>query len=161
MMDTNVIIASILNFSVVVFIFVFFGRKPFATMMAARSESMKKAIDEAESLVKAAREELSTWETNWSQAKAHVEKDRKDSESSLERFKEKTLAVAKHEADRIRKESELLSSGEVLKAKKGLQKEAIERSVELAELYLGEHLPAQDKHSLVSEFLNLVSHGTR
>ena len=54
-----------------------------------------------------------------------------------------------------------MSVGETVKAKKALQREAIERSVELAELYLGEHLPAQDKHKLVSEFVELVGHGTR
>ena len=160
-MEASVVIASILNFSVVAFVFIFFGRKPFANFMAARSEAMKRDIAEAEALAKAAKQDLDVWDNNWNQAKIHAEKDRKDSEASLLRFKEKTLAEAKHEAERIKKESELLSSGEVLKAKRGLQQEAIERSVELAELYLGEHLPAQEKHSLVTEFVELVGHGTR
>lgn len=160
-MEANVVIASILNFSVVVFVFVFFGRKPFANFMAARSEAMKKNIDDAEAAVKIAREDLAKWETNWKQAQAHAQKDRLDSEASLQRFKEKTISDAKHESDRIKKETDLLSSGELVKAKKSLQREAIEQSVELAELYLGEHLPAQEKHSLVAEFVNLVGHGTR
>jgi F-type H+-transporting ATPase subunit b len=160
-MEANVVIASILNFSVVVFIFVFFGRKPFASFMAARSEGVKNLISEAEQMAKNAHEELSTWENNWNQAQAHALQDKKDSEASLIRFREKTLTEAKHEAERIKKEAELLSSGEILKAKQGLHKEAIERSVELAELYLGEHLPAQEKHKLVTEFVDLVGHGTR
>ena len=160
-MDTNVIIDSILNFSIVVFIFVFFGRKPFAKFLVTRSETMKNSIDEAEKSVTEARKELATWEKNWVEAQSHAHQNKLDSENSLERFKAKTLADAKHEAERIKKEAELLSAGEVSKAKKGLQQEAIERSVELAELYLGEHMPAQDKHKLVAEFVELVGHGAR
>lgn len=160
-METNVIIASILNFSVVVFIFVFFGRKPFAKFLVSRSETMRSSIQEAEKLVGEARQELSVWEKNWSDANAHAKQNQIDSENSLKRFKEKTLAEAKHEAERIKKEAELMSSGEVVKAKRALQHEAIERSVELAELYLGEHLPSQDKHKLVTEFVELVGHGAR
>jgi F-type H+-transporting ATPase subunit b len=160
-METSVVIASILNFSVVVFIFVFFGRKPFANFLASRSESIRKSIDEAEKLVQEARQELATWETNWKDAQSHAEQDKNDSATSLKRFKDKTLFDAAYEAERIKKEAELLSSGEILKAKKGLQTEAIERSVELAELYLSEHLPAQEKHKLVTEFVDLVGHGTR
>ncbi|MFM8316396.1 MAG: hypothetical protein ACKOA8_19120 [Deltaproteobacteria bacterium] len=160
-METNVIIASVLNFSVVVFIFVFFGRKPFAKFLVSRSETMKSSIQEAEKLVGEARQELSVWEKNWNEANAHAKQNQIDSENSLKRFKEKTLAEAKHEAERIKKEAELMSSGEVVKAKRALQHEAIERSVELAELYLGEHLPSQDKHKLVTEFVELVGHGAR
>jgi len=160
-METNVIIASVLNFSVVVFIFVFFGRKPFAKFLVSRSESLKTEIEEAEKLAVEARAELSTWENNWNQATTHAQKNQEDCESSLRRFKEKTITQAKHEAERIKKEAELMSLGETVKARKLLEREAIERSVELAELYLGEHLPAQDKHKLVTEFVDLVSHGAR
>lgn len=160
-METNVIIASILNFSVVVFVFVFFGRKPFAKFLVTRSETLKNEIQEAEKLVSEARKELATWESNWSQANAHAQQNQQDSENSLKRFKEKTITSAKHEAERIKKETELMSAGETVKARKNLEREAIERSVELAELYLGEHLPAQDKHKLVTEFVDLVGHGAR
>ncbi|MBM4304293.1 MAG: ATP synthase F0 subunit B [Deltaproteobacteria bacterium] len=160
-METSVVIASVLNFSVMVGVFGFFGRKPFASFLVSRSEAVKKAIDEAEKLVQEARQELLTWESNWRQAHSHAEQDRNNGVASLKRFKDKILFEATHEAERIKKEAELLSSGEILKAKKGLQTEAIERSVELAELYLGEHLPAQEKHKLVTEFVGLVGHGTR
>jgi len=160
-METNIIIASVLNFSLVVFVFVFFGRKPFAKFLVSRSETLKSEIEEAEKLASEARKDLVTWENNWNQASAHAQKNQQDCENSLKRFKEKTLANAKHEAERIKKEAELLSSGETVKARKLLEREAIERSVELAELYLGEHLPAQDKHKLVTEFVDLVGHGAR
>jgi F-type H+-transporting ATPase subunit b len=160
-METNVIIASVLNFSVVVFIFVFFGRKPFAKFLVARSEAMQNSIAEAEKHSAEAKAELVKWESNWSQAQSHAHQNQIDCENSLKRFTEKTLAEAKHEAERIKKEAELMISGEVLKAKRGIQREVIERSVELAELYLGEHLPTQDKHKLVTEFVELVGHGTK
>lgn len=160
-MDTNVIIASVLNFAVVVFVFVFFGRKPFAQFLVNRSESFKLALKEAEKMVLEARADFSTWEVNWSEAQAHARQNKIDSENSLKKFQEKTLTEAKHESERIKKDAELMSSGELLKAKKGIEREVVERSVELAELYLGEHLPAQDKHKLVTEFVDLVGHGAR
>lgn len=160
-MEQDVIIASVLNFSVVVFVFVFFGRKPFGNFLMTRSQSLKTEIEEAEKVVSEARAELATWENNWSQATAHAQKNQQDSENSLKRFKEKTIAQANHEAERIKKEAELMSSGESVKARRTLEREAIESSVELAELYLGEHLPVQDKHKLVTEFVELVNNGAR
>ena len=94
-------------------------------------------------------------------AQTHAKQNHIDAVESLKKFKEKAILEAKQESERIKKEAELMSVGETVKAKKALQREAIERSVELAELYLGEHLPAQDKHKLVSEFVELVGHGTR
>lgn len=160
-MDMNVVIASVLNFSIVLFIFIFFGRKPFAKFLLTRSEALKTSIDQSEKSVEQARKELLVWEQNWSEAQGHAKQNHIDCENSMKRLREKTLADAKHEAERISKEAELMSSGEILKAKRELQKDAIKRSVELAELYLGEHLSGQDKHKLVTEFVELVGHGTR
>ncbi|NQW44281.1 MAG: ATP synthase F0 subunit B [Deltaproteobacteria bacterium] len=160
-METSTVIASLLNFSVVLFVLVYFSRKPFGQFLLARSESVKKQIGEAEKLSLEANAALAKWESHWNLAQTHAKQNHIDAVESLKKFKEKAILEAKQESDRMKKEADLMSVGETVKAKKALQREAIERSVELAELYLGEHLPAQDKHKLVSEFVELVGHGTR
>ena len=160
-METSTIIASILNFAVVVFVLTYFGRKPFAQFLISRSESLKSSIGEAEKFAKEAQVELSKWEANWKSAESHAKKNEMDAKESLKKFQERTLADARHEAERIKKDAALMGDSETSKAKRALQTEVARHSVELAQLHLGEHLAAAEKHKMVSEFVELVGHGAR
>ena len=107
MMLSSALIASVLNFSVVVFILVYFGRKPFAQFLVSRSETLKTTMAEAQKLAVEANAELLKWEQNWKATAKHASENRTAAQDSLKRFKEKTLIDAEAEADRIKKESEL------------------------------------------------------
>lgn len=154
-----IIIAQILNFSLVVFILVYFGRKPFNAFLQTRSESVGKAILDAEKESKIVFAELADIESKISQQAAYVQQLQSDAQASLTKFKSTTLEHAASEATRIVREGELLGQGETLRKREALQREIAEKSLGLAKKFLNEQLEARDKERLVGEYVKLVGHG--
>lgn len=153
------VLAPIVNFAVMVGFLGFFGKKPMQTFLGARSEDIKKQIDEAEKESQEVVARFQKAEDNFKHQEAHAKKLREDAKEMLARHREKTLSAAKSESIRIIKDGELLGQGELHKRKEALQREISERSVALAEKYLSDQLEAKDKEKLVSEYITLVGHG--
>jgi len=153
------VLPQIVNFSVMVGFLGFFGRKPFKTFLAARSEEIKKLIEEAEKESKEVTAQFNKAQENFTHQEAHAKQLREDAKATLVRHREKTLEAAKSESTRIVKDGELLGQGELQKKKEALQKEICERSVALAEKYLSDQLEAKDREKLVGEYITLVGHG--
>jgi F-type H+-transporting ATPase subunit b len=152
-------LASILNFLAVVFILVYFGRKPFAQFLQERSDGIRNAMAEAESLSKDAFAQRDKWKSSWSQKDAYMRQQWDEAKAALKNQRERELATAKGEATRIEKDAELMGSGEIAKAKKRLQDELIQSSIDAAQTYLGGSLSTKDREKLVAEYMDLVNHG--
>ncbi len=155
------VLAPIVNFAVVVFILVYFGRKPFVDFFATRSVSVSAAMKEAEAFSRDALIDFEKWQKNFKEKDAHIRQMEVDSQSSLEKLKERTLAQAKTEAERIKKDASLMATSETLKASEQLQKEVVAGSLEVAERYLTQNLPTKDKAKLVEQYVELVRNGSR
>ncbi|NDC26063.1 MAG: hypothetical protein EBZ49_18290, partial [Proteobacteria bacterium] len=110
----------IVNFAVVVGFLGVFGRKPLAAFMTARSEGIKKLIDEAESESREVTAKLQLAESNAKQKDAHAKQLLEDAKEMVARHKERVLEAAKNESVRIQKEGELLGTGELQKKKEAL-----------------------------------------
>jgi len=149
----------IINFTAMLVFLGAFGRKPVKTFLSARSEEIKKQIDEAEQESKVASKAYTEAKANASHKEAHAHQLKEDAKSALERHRVKTLEAAKKESIRIIKDGEALGQGELLRKKEALQKEICERSVMLAKKYFSDQLEAKDKDKLVAEYVNLVEHG--
>lgn len=149
----------IVNFTVMVGFLAFFGRKPFKTYLAARSEDIKKLIDEAEKESKEVTAVFTTAKENLAHQTEHAKKLREDTQAMLVRHKEKTLLAAQKESARIIKDGELLGQGEFLKKKEALLKEIGEKSISLAEKYLSNQLEPKDKEKLIGEYISMVENG--
>src|SRR5687767_5646409 len=107
-MDNSDIIAPIVNFAAVVGILVYAGRKPMASFLAQRSESIKAQIQESEAQAAEARKMLAEWQANRNAADAHAKAAVEDATTTLKKFKERTIASAHAEAERIKKEAEMM-----------------------------------------------------
>ncbi|MFM8270436.1 MAG: hypothetical protein ACKN9V_09640 [Pseudomonadota bacterium] len=153
------VLPQVVNFAVLVGFLGIFGKKPFSTFLTARSEDIKKMIDEAEKESKEVTAQFEKAQENLTHQEAHAKKLREDAKAILARHREKTLDFAKAESGRIVKDGELLGQGELHKKKEALQREICERSVALAEKYLSDQLETKDKEKLVSEYITLVGHG--
>jgi len=153
------VLPQIVNFVVMVGFLGGFGRKPFQTFLTARSEEIKKSIEEAEKESKEITARFEKAQENVSHQEEHAKKLREDAKATLARHREKTLEAAKAESVRIIKDGELLGQGELHKKKEALQREICERSVSLAEKYLSDHLEGKDNEKLVGEYITLVGHG--
>jgi F-type H+-transporting ATPase subunit b len=154
-----IVISSIVNFLLVVFILWYFGRKPTAEFFAHRRTAIESAIGEAETLYFEAEKTLNTWETKWKQCEAQAKALFDEAKGTLARHREKTLGAANEEAARLAKESQLLGKGEVLRARRLLQQELAERSISMAEKFMEKQLDDRDRHKLVSEYVEIVGNG--
>ena len=150
------IIPAIVNFLAVVFILWYFGRKPLAAFLVERSETIAASIREAEKQSAEAEKVLGEWQRNWESSEAHAKTQLEEAKVALVRYRETALVSAKSEAERVKKESRLVGQSEISKAKAQLQKEVVEKSVQMAQAYLAGHLSDKDKQNLVTEYVEIV-----
>jgi len=154
------ILAPILNFLVVVFIFWFFGRKPFGAFLVSRSQGVENSILDAEAASKTAGADLAQWKNSWSSSEAHAKQQLDEAKVAMTKLSESSKRFAATESERIKKEATLVSQSEVIKARVSLQREVAEKSVKLAEAYLSGHLAEKDQNNLVTEYVEIVGNGT-
>lgn len=149
----------IINFTAMVAFMGFFGKKPLQVFLNARSEEIKKQIDEAEKEAKEVSAVFEQAKNNFSHQAEHAKKLRQDADAFLQKYKEKTMVAARAESARILKDGELFEAGEMNKRKEALEREIGEKSVALAEKYLSDQLEGKDKEKLIAEYIQLVGHG--
>lgn len=149
----------VVNFAVMVGFLGVFGKKPFQAFLAARSEEIKKEVEEAEKESKEVLSQYTQAKENITHKEAQVAQLKKEAETALKKHQEKTLSAAKHESERIIKDGELLGQGETHKKKEALQREISEKAIHLAHNYLHEKLEEKDREKLIGEYIQLVDHG--
>lgn len=156
-METAVL-SSILNFSLVVGTLYFAGRKPLASFLASRSDSVGAAIDEAERLSRISEAELARWTNLLGHSRSEVDILKAESKSMIVALNEKTQLEARRETERVQKEAELVSATEYARAKRQLEAELCSGSVELAKNYLSENLNGDVASQLLADTLERVNH---
>jgi len=154
------IIASVVNFAIMLFILWKYALPPMREFLAGRSQGVADSINEAEKLSGEADKLLSTWEANWKAAQRHAKEHFDEAKTGLEKFQKTTLTAAKKQADRIHKEGRLLGEGEVIKAKDAIRKDLSERSVSMSAEFLKGYLKEADQKKLVLQYLETVNNGS-
>ncbi|MBI4403183.1 MAG: ATP synthase F0 subunit B [Deltaproteobacteria bacterium] len=151
-----VVIASILNFAVVVFILWKFGKKPTVQMFSNRRQSIAQAVSEAEKLAEEATTALKhsrqDCESMAERARRHFE----EVKEGLETYRLKAREAAKAQAKRIEEEAKKIAQGELLKAKQLLRREMVDKSIALVSQHLKKSLNDEDKRNLVRGVLEGV-----
>jgi len=151
---------AIVNFSAVVFILWYFGRKPTMTFLATRSDTVANTIREAEAQYRESEKSLKEWQRNRDASEAHAKTQFEEAKAAMVRQRESALAAAKTEAERVKRESRLVGQSELAKAKELLQREVVLKSVQVAQGYLAGHLSDKDRQKLVSEYVEILGNGT-
>ena len=148
------------NFACLVLILWYAGRKPVTQMLQTRSLSVETAIAEADKMALEAGAILNRWESSWKACEAHAKKLMEDGKETMHRLRETTLQRSRLEAERIHKDGKLMGQSEILKTKRVLQEDLAHRSVFLATRYLTDHIPDEDKHRLVTDYVESVVVGS-
>ena len=112
------IIAPIVNFLVVVFVLWYYGRKPISDYLATRSANIAQQIAEGEKQFSEAEKKLVHWESSWKGAKGLAEEQMSDAKVTATKLREKTLAAAAAESERIAKDAKIVSASEAVRARK-------------------------------------------
>ena len=101
------------------------------------------------------------WKMHWDGRESLMRQQLEAARVSTKAFGEKSLAVAKKEAERIENDAEMMGASEIERAKLQLQQELARQSVTMAANFLDKGLTEKDRHKLVLEYVDLVGNGTR
>lgn len=147
------------NFVCVVAILVYFGRKPFAAFFRDRSERVAKAVADAASAKANADQELKRWTTAALEESKIRTTGETAAQAAIERFREKTLAAARQESERIVGDGGRLATFEQEAARRRLRSELATRSLELSAEYFRDSLDAKERHKLVADCVESFGNG--
>lgn len=157
-MDT-IVLSGVVNFSLVVGILVYAGRKPFSAFLLSRSDGIRESIEEAEKLAKESKLTHDRWAFQMNQSSEEIQNMQREMAALVAAEKDQAFERASREADRIIREVSLVSTAETARAKKLLEQEISGVSVDLARNYLVDNIQGEISALLFSEALERVHDG--
>ncbi|SEA36451.1 F-type H+-transporting ATPase subunit b [Desulfuromusa kysingii] len=146
----------VFNFAIVVAVLVYFLTKPIKKGLSGRREGIEKALAEAQQAKKEAEAKFAEYDRKLSRATEEIAEisDSIRREGELEKIK--IIDSAKQMAVKIEQDAEKAAELEVAKARKQLQKEAVQLAVELAEELLNKNFTKEDDTRLIDEYIQKV-----
>lgn len=156
----NEIIPVVFNFLVMVGLLFLATRKSFAAFLVTRSEQVGGEILEADRLWKQANEELKMWEGKWKGVGAEAEKSQREAKDFSEKLSKSSIEKAQVEADRIRKEGDLVGKTELSRTQNMLRAEVAHKSIAAASQFLKDSLVEEDRRGLIKEYVEIVGNGS-
>jgi len=154
-------LASLLNFGVLVFLVVRFGRKPLAAALTKRKETITQEINEAERLRHAAEERLAMYEAKLEKISDELERVRHEFREQGERDKQRIVAEAKERGERMQKETEIVLGQEAKQMRHELLAEVVKEATRLATEILAKGTTLGDHDRFAEAFLSQLRAGTQ
>jgi F-type H+-transporting ATPase subunit b len=143
----------IVNFAVLVIILVLALKKPLGSFLKMRQESIKTALEEAEKAKRAGEQKYREYEERLKTLDQEIEEIRQNLIREGEREKGQIIKEARQMAEKIKGQAELAAQQELKTAKRRVQEELADMTVQLAEGLLKKHLKPQDHERLVDEYI--------
>jgi F-type H+-transporting ATPase subunit b len=159
--DPPPFLASLINFAVLVFIVVRFGKKPLADALVKRKETIVREIEEAERLRKAAEKRLAEYESKLDKIHEDLERIRNEFREQGELDKQRILTEAKERRERMKRDAEVLLSQEVKQMRQELVIEVVAEATKLATELLGKEMTLGDHDRFAENFLAEIRSGTK
>jgi len=128
--DTPVpFLATLINFSLFVFLVVRFGGKPLAEALKKRKATIMRDIDEAQRMREASEKRLREYELRMEKIEEELERVRREFREASERERERILAEANERRERMKKDAEFLLSQELKQMRQDLLNETVDQAV--------------------------------
>jgi len=150
---------AILNFAVLVAIFVKFGRRPLADYLQQRHVSIRKDMEEASALNREARQKLQEIEGKLASLDSDIAAIKQSVAEDAEREKQHIIKTAEAEAERIVKQADETLVREIRRAHRRLEAEAVDAAMKAAERLIRQRLTPEDRRRLDQEYLAQISSG--
>jgi F-type H+-transporting ATPase subunit b len=131
-------------------------KKPIRNFLNRRQQEVREALETAEKARDEAEIRYQEVEKKLRQAQTEMEELKRILVEQGQVEKEKLIASAKEEAEKIRREAEITASQEFKKAQVLLRKEAVELAANLAETLLRDKVSEKDHERLLQEYLNTL-----
>jgi F-type H+-transporting ATPase subunit b len=145
-------LASVLNFGLLVFILVHFGKKPLASALAQRRESIMREIEEAQKTRDAAEKRLKEHEAKLERMAEQVERLKREFREQGERDTARIIADANERRERMKSDAQLLLAQELQEMRQGLLKEAVDEASRTATELLSQRMTLADHERFVDSF---------
>ena len=145
-----------LNFAITLGILIYFVRKPAKNALRERSENIARDLDEAQKSREDAEAKFAEYDEKLNKAEAEIEQIAADLKKEGELERDKIIAAAKEQAEKIKQEAEKSAAFEVARARAELQQEAARLAVELAEELLKKNVNDKDQNNMVDEYMKKV-----
>jgi F-type H+-transporting ATPase subunit b len=146
-------LASLINFGVLVFIAVRYGRKPLAAALLRRKETITREIAEAQRFRHEAEARLRQYEAKLEKIGEELERVRREFRQQGERDKERIVREANERRERMRKDTELLLAQEGKQMQADLLAEVVNEATRVATELLARRLTLGDHDRFAEAFL--------
>jgi F-type H+-transporting ATPase subunit b len=141
----------IVNFAILVAVLVYFAKKPLRNYLQARTEAIKKSLEDAKQAREMAEQGLREVEERLKYKDKELEEIVAGAKTTGEAERENLLKEAQKMSERILAQSKSNIDYELKKAKDAIKEEAVELAMELAERRLKEKLTPAHQKKLIEE----------
>lgn len=150
------VVKQAINFAILAGVLAYLLRKPLAAYLKERTESLKKAIDDAARARAEAAEKLASAEAQAARLAADVAEIARRAEAEAEAEAKRMRDAADAEIARIRQQAKFTAEQEVRKAREELRREAAELSARSAAEIVARAMTPEDQERLVRENIEKI-----
>jgi F-type H+-transporting ATPase subunit b len=150
-------IALLLNFGLLVALYVRMGKKPVQDGLKARRDAVASEIEEAQRLLQEAEGRAKVYQAKLANLEDELETAKKALAEAGKGERDRIMRDAEEKAERMRRDATFLIEQEVKQMRVDLTKEAVELALTAAEQVLKERITQQDQDRMADEFLRDVS----
>jgi F-type H+-transporting ATPase subunit b len=150
-------LAAVINFTLLVFLLVRFGRAPINDFLSNRRKQMEQAINEAAAAKAKAEAKLKEYSDRLGQLDSEMAKLRADLVAAGEEDKKRIVAEAEESARRMKVETEALIDQHAKALSAQVRRELVDGAIATAERLLREKITAADQQQLAEAFRSQVA----
>jgi F-type H+-transporting ATPase subunit b len=143
----------VINFAILVFILVYFGRRPIGEYFRKRTELIEKSLKEATEAKEFAQKALREVQERLKNTDQEVEEILEKARKSGEKEKEAIIAEGKRIKEKIIEQAKANINFELQKAKEKIKSDAAIMALELAEKQLKEKLGPKEQETLIEDYI--------
>jgi F-type H+-transporting ATPase subunit b len=145
-----------LNLFLLIAVLVYFARKPILDFFNDRRAKIQDDLRSAAEMRREAEERYAEWQRKLVDLDEEIERIRAASRERAESEREKIIADARTNAERIRSDATAAIDQELRRSREILLEEAVDLAIELAENLLRDQVTEADRERLVAEFIERV-----
>jgi F-type H+-transporting ATPase subunit b len=151
---------AILNFVLLVWLVVKFGRKPFRDYLQQRHSSVRKDLEDAAALHTQARQQLDEMDGKLRGLDREIAEIKAAVAADAQLEKERIIKAAQAEAERIIAQADDTLSKELNRARHRLELEAVDAAMKAAEKLLKQKVNDADRQRLAEEYFHQLGSGS-
>jgi F0F1-type ATP synthase membrane subunit b/b' len=149
--------AALINFAILLAIYVYFGKKPIADALKTRRSEVAHQIEEAQKIKHEAEERSKQYAAKLVDLTTEVAETKAALAVAGVGEKARIVREAEEKAARMKRDAEFLLAQEEKQARQDLQREAVSLAIAQAEELLRSKITAADQERLAEEFLTTLS----